>query len=474
MPERFPRQVYLLTARQLSPETIAVTFAKTSRSPQSFRDIAADLSDETSADFHEKWVVGYGHASVAEHAVVHLAFENVSRLAVETIESNRLASYTEKSTRYQTWEPGRYHVPSEVAGTSREAGYRRTCDRLFSTYADALTRVAAAVRQAEPRAEGEDDERYEGRVRSRTVDVCRYLLPAASLANVGMTVNARALEHALRKMLSSRLEEVRAIGAETQEAAVREIPTLLKYAAPSAYLMETAQRLRQEAGSVHSDASGDWLSLIATDPEGETRVLAAALSSAGAISFQAAQAHVGNLGEEERRRLAQVLFDQRGRFEAPLRALEHRTFSAEVLLDQGAYFELKRHRLMTQTPQPLTTELGYAVPRLIVESGLESAYHAVMQEAAETHHALAAWNPDVASYVVPNAFRRRLLMTFNLRQAFQLIELRAGPHAHFAMRRVALRLAEEIRILSPFLACWLRLPEGADWRQVEADAFARA
>jgi thymidylate synthase ThyX len=98
-----PRQIYLLSPKELSPETIAVAFAKTSRSPESFRQIAAGLSDEQSAQFHEKWVVGYGHASVAEHAVLHLAIENVSRLAVECIESNRLASYTEKSTRYQKW-----------------------------------------------------------------------------------------------------------------------------------------------------------------------------------------------------------------------------------------------------------------------------------------------------------------------------------------------------------------------------------
>src|SRR3990172_6631540 len=96
MPER---QIYLLSPKDLSPETIAVAFAKTSRSPESFREIAAGLSDESSAKFHEKWVVGYGHASVAEHAILHVAIENVSRLAVECIESNRLASYTEKSTR---------------------------------------------------------------------------------------------------------------------------------------------------------------------------------------------------------------------------------------------------------------------------------------------------------------------------------------------------------------------------------------
>ncbi len=93
------RQVYLLDPKSLSPEIIAVTFAKTSRSPQSFRQIAAELTDEKSADFNEKWVVGYGHASVAEHALLHLAVENVSRLAIECLESNRLASYTENSTR---------------------------------------------------------------------------------------------------------------------------------------------------------------------------------------------------------------------------------------------------------------------------------------------------------------------------------------------------------------------------------------
>jgi thymidylate synthase ThyX len=106
-----PRRIYLLSPKDYSPETIAVAFAKTSRSPKPFDEIAAELNDERSARFHEKWVVGYGHASVAEHAVLHLALENVSRLAIESIEGNRLASYTEKSTRYQQWDPDAFYVP---------------------------------------------------------------------------------------------------------------------------------------------------------------------------------------------------------------------------------------------------------------------------------------------------------------------------------------------------------------------------
>src|SRR5512136_13739 len=109
------RDIYLLDPSQLAPEVIAVAFAKTSRSPESFREIAARLTDTSSAQFHERWVVGYGHASVAEHAVLHLAFENVSRLAIEAIESSRLASYTEKSTRYQLFERDGYYTPRGIA-----------------------------------------------------------------------------------------------------------------------------------------------------------------------------------------------------------------------------------------------------------------------------------------------------------------------------------------------------------------------
>ena len=46
------RDIYLLSESQLRPEVIAVAFAKTSRSPESFREIAAGLTDESSAQFH--------------------------------------------------------------------------------------------------------------------------------------------------------------------------------------------------------------------------------------------------------------------------------------------------------------------------------------------------------------------------------------------------------------------------------------
>ncbi len=102
----YRRRVYPLDAHDLSEEQIAVAFAMTSRRPEPFDEIAREVSQEKAADFHERWVLGYGHASVAEHAVLHLAAENISRLACDTLEDNRLASYTEKSSRYQVLPEG--------------------------------------------------------------------------------------------------------------------------------------------------------------------------------------------------------------------------------------------------------------------------------------------------------------------------------------------------------------------------------
>ena len=473
MPETPGRRIYLLSPRHLSPETIAVAFAKTSRSPLSFDEIAAELTDERSAEFHEKWVVGYGHASVAEHAVLHIAFENVSRLAIEAIESHRLASYTEKSTRYQKWEAGSYHVPEEAAGTAHEALYRQTCDSLFEAYRESLEAVRSSVQGMTPKRDGESDERWDGRIRSRYVDACRFLLPASSLANVGMTANARIVEHALRKMLAHPLAEVRQIGQELREVARTEVPTLLKYAEPSEYLAQTEAALEAQAPTLEGDAWRGALRRIGHDEEGEARVLAAALYPHASGSYQPILESVRAMRHTERAALAQELMGRLGRFDIPLRALEHAVLTVEATLDQGAYFELKRHRMMTQTPQRLTAELGYAVPKLVTQAGFEAPYRDAMERAAAAYRTLAVWNPEVAAYIVPNGFGRRVLLTLNLREAFHFCELRSAANAHFSIRRLALQLAETLRETYPLLAPYLRLPDENEWKKLEAEHFTQ-
>jgi len=467
MPER---EIYLLSPRALSPETIAVAFARTSRSPESFRAIAAELSDEKSAQFHEKWVVGYGHASVAEHAVLHIAFENVSRLAIESIEGNRLASYTEKSTRYQKWGSDDFTIPPELEVHPLCKEYVETIRFLFKTYADSQEPVRSLILQRFPRRDNEKDEAWDRRIRSKYVDVCRFILPAASLANVGMTANARVLENMIRKMLSHELAEVRQIGEKVKEVALGETPTLVKYANSVPYLVETINEFNNTDTTYHASSENKWCTLIDYDKEGEKRILAAALYRFGEMSYADALAYIKSLDDVEEMNIAESLLGRLGKFDIPLRELEYSTYTFDLVMDQGAYAEFKRHRMMTQTPQKLTTRLGYATPRLITEAGFGSQYEKAMESAAEIYEKLYQFNPSVAQYVVPNGFNRRVLAEFNLREAFAFCQLRSAANAHFSIRRIAQRIYEEIARVHPLLTKYMKLHDET-WKGVEEGYF---
>jgi len=468
------RQVYLLDPHDLTPETIAVTFAKTSRSPQSFQEIADELTDEKSAEFHEKWVVGYGHASVAEHAVLHIAVENVSRLAVECLESNRLASYTEKSTRYQKWNENSFYIPGELDDQpSLKEKYIQANQILFRTYLASLPIIRDQIGKNNPRRADESEAAWERRIRSDYVDVCRFLLPASSLANVGMTINARALEHAIQKMLSHPLAEVQAMGNEIKLVSQKNVPTLVKYANAVPYWVKAAQSFAETSKSVEqSKISNDWCQLVHYDQNAEKLVLAGLLVRNSNLSYQTAMQYLQSLNQIQLDLLIKQVLDDIGRFDIPVRELEYATFTFDLIMDQGAYFEIKRHRMMTQTPQPLSTSLGYSVPKTIVDAGFESDYHTAMILAHQTYLDIADWNPNVASYIVPNGYNRRLLLRANMRSLDHLINLRSAQNAHFSVRRVTQRMAEEITNTYPEFGHWIRNNPNETWRSIENHYFS--
>lgn len=451
------RRVYRLSPSQLSAETIAVTFAKTSRSPEPFDAIAAELDAEKSARFSEKWIVGYGHSSVAEHAVLHLALENVSRMSIETIEANRLASYTEKSSRYQLWDPKAYVTPPELEGSPFHERYIQVMNYLFAVYAESLDWLIPWGEANIPRQLGEGDKAWANRARLKSVDVARFLLPAAATANVGITINARALEYAIRKMLSSPLAEVRAIGQEVKRVANEELPTLVKYADPIESLAGVRDYCRRLTAQVDTIPSDRWCVLRHYDPNAEDKILAAILFRFGDDSVAVCLDQVLNMPAEDRQKWLDRLFDQLDEHDVPLRELEYSNYVFELVMDQGAYFEFKRHRMMTQTAQTLTADLGYAIPRAITEAGFEPHYRKAMDLAGRLFRDMVAWNPDVAAYVVPNAFNRRVLCSLNLREMFHFIRLRCAENAHFSIRRVGRGMFEALESVHPSFAGKIKL-----------------
>lgn len=476
------RPVFAL--QHLPEEVMAVLFAYYSRSRDSLRrnllklitegdlmllghrSIAlADQPDlaharDKAQQFHEKWVVGYGHSSVAEHAVAHLAVEDVSIVASKVIEDMRLASYTEKSTRYVEFDAEYYYPLPELASTAAGAVYHDTARFLLTTYTTLLPQVVAAITTAWPRTSTQTERGYNAACRAKALDLLRYLLPAGTLTNLGITINGRALEHLLTKMLSHPLLEVQRLGAMLKEEALPIMPTLLKYAQPNAYMAETEAAIRTLASELLEPEKlpeTPGVSLVRAPEEAETQLVAAILFGYSQHAWSQVLARAQALSWTQKAQVLNAYLRHRGPHDQPLRALEHLTYTFEILVDYGAYRDIHRHRMATQTRQLPTPEHGYSMPEELEQYGFRDVFETCMTRAAAAYQHLVATRPQVAQYVLPLAYRCRVLITWNLREMHHFVQLRSAKQGHASYRQVAQAVYHELARVHPLLAQYMRV-----------------
>ncbi len=450
---QYHRRVYPLDARLLTEEQIAVAFAMTSRVPDPFDVIAQRVSEEKAADFHERWVLGYGHASVAEHAVVHLAVENISRLACDGLEDNRLASYTEKSSRYQVIDTDCFHTPAELSACpALKREYETTCQHLFAVYQQLIDGCIEYLKGVHPQRGRESDAAYHLRLRRIATDGCRSVLPAATLTNVGVTANARTLEHGISKLMSSELEEERQLGEAVREQGRAVTPTLIKYADEVPYLKQRpqVQRSLQEHLTEGEEKllSSVEVRLAHYDQQAEDKLAAALLYGASELDYSAVWDRVQAMTAGQRQRVIDDSLSGIGTHDAPPRELEVVDYTFEFLLDYGAFREFRRHRMQTYLPQPLTVAHGVRIPSVITDAGLDTLFADATGAAERTFNRISEEvSPVVAQYIVTHAHNRRLLSKLNLRECYHLFKLRTSQMAHESIREPmleALRLVSEV------------------------------
>jgi len=442
-----------------------VAFAKCSRSPEPFDEISKELSKEKSADFHEKWVVNFGHGSIAEHAFFNIAIENVSLLAVENIQSNRLGSYTEKSSRYQIYERERIYVPEALEKEpDMKAAYLEAVNALFDIYEKSLDPVRKVVEETHPNTAGDPEAVWQAKIKSKWIDICRFCLPNCVLANLGASMNARSWEYAITKMLSSSLSEVNEIGRQVKKVALEITPTLVKYAEPNRYYADNEKYLSAISGFLTGGRAEPELSddrrleaeLVDFDPDGEDNVLAALIYKYRPITYNQALARVKAMNMLEKKVIFEsILARAKNIYEKPPRELEYAYYTFDILCDQGSYYDLKRNRVMTQTPQPLTHAYGYFTPKVFDKVGLGNEYRTAIDKAHAACRLVARRYPYEAQYITTKATARRFLLKMNLREAFYFIGLRSRRQGHFMYRRIAQMIYDEIARVHPLVAKYI-------------------
>ena len=457
------------------PEVVkGALFARYSRTEKSLRRLLIDefRSDLEGVDvsqagrlaraegLYDRVFGDYGDDSIAQLGSVHVSCEGVSNVATKLLERGRLMSYLEQSTRYVPYTDrpdGRwkYHTPLGLDRTAKEL-FTETVDASFNIYAAGIPKVETFLldrlgSRTEPPSRG-----FRRAVRAKALDLLRGLLPAATRSNVGVYGSGQAYEMLVMRLRASGNSEASLIAdlllQELQKvipAFVARVDRLDRGVLWTRYLKDVRVDTRAEAERLTADVRIDdvpEVTLTDYDPEGELKVVAAALYRQSALGDRQLLEIARQMSETDRAALLGAYVGDRGnRRHRPGRAFERTSYRFDILGEYAAFRDLQRHRLLTIDWQTLTPTHGYVTPPLIEQVGLGGAWREVMERGAELYDYLLTVSPQDAAYAVPMAYRIRYVMDMNAREAMHVIELRSAEQGHENYRRIARRMHELIR-----------------------------
>jgi thymidylate synthase ThyX len=451
------------------PETVkGALFARYSRSAKSLRRLFLDefAGELASAPVPVQGSVGiaraeklyskvfneYGDDSVAQLGGAHIACEYVSNVLTKVLEWGRLMAYLEQSTRYVPYTDKlhsrwRYHLPAELDGSLR-ARYAQTLDEGFETYARSIAPMQRYFEARYPKTAHDSDAVHRAATRAKALDTLRGMLPAATQSNVGIYGTGQAFESLLLRLRAHPLLEARECAGEMLRELRKVIPSFLtRVDQPdrgdrwTEYFRRTREATRRVAGELLDDLAAESrpeVSLTDFDPDGEIKIVAAALYASSDLPDDQLLAVARRMSPAERNAVLEAYAgDRTNRRHRPGRAFERTAYRFDVLTDYGAFRDLQRHRLLTLEWQPLSTRHGYSEPDAIREAGLLDSWTRAMDRSAELYEELRSSGlNEVAPYAVSMAYRVRFYVEMNAREAMHLIELRTAPQGHPAYRRV--------------------------------------
>ena len=379
-----------------TPETISAAYARISRDPAPITELRKQSSTEVeqARKSNRTIVYKYGHGSIAEHAVFNFDILGISRLATEAVQSFRLASFTEKSQRYI--QIGEDWVLPE--GLNQ---YSSVLSDLSLCYGEILS---ALLKSGLSKTEARED--------------ARYILPLATTSQMGMTVNARELEHMIRRMKAHPLLEVRNLAEALYDSVLPVAPSLMLFTEPTEMdriaHIQPAPVLRHgsdvELLSCDSDQRiADWLTVLYGEP-----------------SFDRIYNHLG-------------IHDALPRFWELFRADFRITVSAT------AYAQLKRHRMSTQLVSAYDSALGVTIPPSIENAGLADLFRRECSKASDA----AIEVGRMGEYLLTNAHRRQVRLCINGREFNHFSRLRDDAHAQWDIREIAAEMISLIREKAP-------------------------
>lgn len=419
---------------------------------------------ERSALLYERVFLGYGDDSVAQLGGAHIAMEWCSNVLTKTVQRHRISAYLEQSTRYIDYSGKEYFGTHSGFRYYQDVppGGAQLLDGLFHAYQELFTALLPLLSERYPQANAKAGP-WKRAINAKAFDLCRGLLPAATLSHQGIFASGQTYEAMILHMLAHPLPEAQQYGEWLLQACESVTPSFVSRVRRPDRGGEWVTQLqtRREVGQRWSDRLG--LGAEGHQPTGVRmlehrgdagKLLARLIAEECATSEERTHMVIENLPlDEQALMLASLVGDRTNRRYKPGRGLESLSYRFEICSDYGAFRDLQRHRMLTCQWQELACDLGYDIPEELANNPhLSSIYSRAMDSVHSAVTALRQAGDPHSQYLVPFGYRLRYILDMNAREAMFLCELRSGDQGHISYRQIAQAIYRQIAEVHPQVA----------------------
>ncbi|MCL4393072.1 FAD-dependent thymidylate synthase [Patescibacteria group bacterium] len=436
---------------------------------------ATTVNIEKGREFFKKWLAEYGDDSIAEQAAVHLCIEGASNIVINAIETQRINSYIEKSSRYVPFDKigidGRYQyaIPLEIQESSMREEYVNAMDSLIGHYSRILLSYLEYIKSKYPKGDDEDDRAFERSRSAKRFDDLRELLPFGIQTSVAIQGNARAMEHLVQRLKLHPISEVREYGEMIGQELESAMPSLFSHI--NTDRGRRLQQYKREITTFSRDCEEDTLednigiensqsaSLISYDHDGENKVIAGLLfdNNTRSLPYSYYLEKVKVMSDDKKREILDRVFSKRGasrekdRHLTVPKAFEHSMYLFEMVSRGGDFRDLLRHRMTTIERPLFSMDNGFGVDNDLIDSEFMEDIKSLFDRVGSVYQKLKSVDPFIAQYIVPFGFYQRWTMQLSARELYWIAELRTGPQGKPSYRKLVQEIVEEVGKVHPLV-----------------------
>jgi len=378
-----------------------------------------------------------GHSSIAEHAVFNFDIIGISRYLTEFVQRTRLASFTEKSQRYVTLD-GDYVIPEEIQNDAEILKhYQETIQLQNDNYISLFEKLKSYFIRTTSLSKKD--------IEGQAKEDARYVLSMATETQMGMTLNARSMEHLLKRLYALPLNEAKNLADSLYEQVRNIAPSLIRYIEPSKY---DTQKYKTDVFAEFNKPI-EKCNLISHSAQADERIIAGLLFRSTDTDYQTVFEDVKRMNKQDKEQIIQRYLSDITCYDSLPREFELVDLVFQANISSSCFTQLKRHRIATIISTDYDPKFGYTMPKSIDKIAQKDTFRNVMKKSEKMYEILSEKYPEVKNYILTNAHHKVVLFKCNMRELCHFARLRQDAHAQWDIRELAHNIIEKAKEVAP-------------------------